>query len=40
MLIDLIVNYKIEIFEKENEILFLKLKINWYEVKNVFREIN
>ena len=40
MLIDSTANYKIEIPEKENETLFLKLKTNRYEAKNAFRETN
>lgn len=40
MLIDSTANFKIEIPEKENEKLFLKLKTKQYEAKNAFREIN
>lgn len=40
ILIDSIANYKIEIPEKENENLFLKLKTKQYEAKNAFRQIN
>ncbi|WP_167343420.1 TraB/GumN family protein [Flavobacterium chungangense] len=40
ILIDSTANYTIEIPEKENENLFLKLKANKYEAKNAFREVN
>ncbi|MEO7979038.1 TraB/GumN family protein [Flavobacterium sp.] len=40
MLIDSTSNYKIEIPEKENENLFLNLKIKQYEAKNTFKEVS
>ncbi|MDR7208105.1 TraB/GumN family protein [Flavobacterium piscis] len=40
MLIDSTANFRIEIPEKENENLFLKLKKKQYENKNTFREVN
>lgn len=38
--IDSTANYKIDIPEKENENLFLKLETKQYEAKNAFRQIN
>ncbi|MFB3389454.1 TraB/GumN family protein [Flavobacterium sp. LAR06] len=40
VLVDSTANYKIEIPEKENENLFLKLKQNKREVKNAFKVVN
>ena len=40
ILTDSTANYTIEIPEKENENLFLKLKTKQYEAKNTFREVN
>lgn len=40
ILIDSTANYTIEIPEKENENLFLKLNAKKYEAKNAFREVN
>jgi uncharacterized protein YbaP (TraB family) len=37
---DSIANYKIEIPEKENELLFLNLKTKQYEAKNTFRVVD